>query len=603
MSVKSVLSGVKSVKSTIVYCFYMSWKASKLYTFMRLFMQISTAGTTMLAVYMSSQLINLLSGAYAYEDRFFRLVFLSAVILALGLARVLSGKASEYINGMHNEILQNKMSVEMISKSLRADLSFFDSAQYYDAFASVSRDIYSTVNVVWNVVNLIGSFITLIGSFIILAQLNLFFGLLIAICMVPSTVMDQRYTRYIYKWGLEHINNERQMSYYYQLSTDRFFAQEVRLYNIGDWIKQRYSRLWNEYFAKRKAVIKKRTIVNMVLSLLPEICVAAMLFYISYQVMEGARLIGDYTLFSGILLQFSNSMYSVISALFNVYNDKLRIDNVKKFEQTSIGTIRDGNVVLQDVEMIEFADVSFTYPETDALVLDKVSFSVGKGDKVCIVGVNGAGKSTIIKLLLRFYDVTQGQIRINGIDIAEYDINSLRKRFTSFLQQIITYAFTIRENIRISDMDNAGKGDSDVLEALKQAEALDIISKTEQGLDSFLTTVFEDDGLELSQGQRQRMSLARTFYKNSSVIVLDEASSSLDPEAEHRIYQTLGKVYSGKTTIFTSHRLSNVYLADRIILIENGAVIEQGTHEELMACSGRYAQLYRYQADKFNAAE
>ena len=594
---------LRSLIATIIFCMKKSWSASKSYTLTYLICQISTTGISFILAFSTSQLINLLSGSKPQTEKHTGLMVLSALILVFIVLRLLFNKASEYVQELHCEILQNMMSDEIMSKTLQVDMSFFDSPKYHDAFANASRDIHITINVVWNVINFTTSLLSLISALIILAQLNVFLGLLIGISLLPSVIMNQKYSRTMYKWSQGHVNNERQANYCYYIATEQLFAQEIRLFNFGNFIRQRYRYIWNEYFTEKRQLIKKgRTIITLLL-LLPEICTAILLFFISFQIVEGNRAIGDYTLYSSILMQFSSSVYVTTRTLMTIFNEKMLIENAINFDQLSIISTKQGNKRIKDIVTIEFKDVCFSYPDTTTTVLNNLNFKIVKGEKICIVGTNGAGKSTIIKLLLRFYDVTQGQILINDVDITEYSVDGLRKCFTAFMQQVITYAFTIRDNIRIADIDNDNKNDSHVLEALMKAEAQEIIYSAAKGLDNYLTFYFEEDGIELSGGQKQRISIARTFYRSSSVMLLDEPATSLDPEAEHHIFQRLKSDHSEKIIIFTSHRLSNIYLADRIILIENGNILEEGTHQELMALSSRYAQLFNYQANKYLITE
>ena len=597
---KDLYYNIKKLIFTIGYCFKLSWRVSKTYTSMRILAQALIPGLTLSFTFLSANVINLLVDIRPIEAKYESFVFLCAGILATTLGLMIVRKLDAYAFNLHNLIFQSELNIELMTKALQADVAFFDSAQYQDSFVAFGRDIYFLMNVVWNAINLIGTLVTFVSSLLILIRFNFLLCIVLMLCILPTLLVGRQYTKRQYKWSLAHIYDDRKMTYYQTLATDRFFVQEVRLFNIGNWIKQRYLDLWQPYFLSKKKLEKKQVKNETIWSILPEIATVLIIIYIAIQVLNGQRPIGDYALYSGILTQFSAAMLATISAMVSIYNDRLHIDNVKQFESLSTQQIKNGDIILSDIESIDFENVSFQYPETDAKVLNGISFHVGKGEKICLVGVNGAGKTTIIKLLLRFYDVTEGQILINGINISCYDIYSLRKNFSCYLQQIITYSFSIRENIMISNLEDSSADDYKILEALNKAEALEIVEKAPKGLDTYLTPIFEDDGLELSGGQRQRISLARTFYRDSSVLVLDEPSAALDPEAEYRIFKLLEKLYVGKTTVFTSHRLSNVLLADRILLIENGKIIEQGTHNELMAHNGRYTQLFNYQAEKYN---
>jgi ABC-type multidrug transport system fused ATPase/permease subunit len=281
-----------------------------------------------------------------------------------------------------------------------------------------------------------------------------------------------------------------------------------------------------------------------------------------------------------------------------IYDNRLMIENFRSLDSFENQVLDEGEAGLGMVESVEFEHVSFKYPLTAQTVLEDVSFKIVKGKKTAFVGLNGSGKSTMIKLLLRMYDPDKGTIRINGMDIKEYALASLRSQFSCYFQDMPNYCFSLRENFTVSDEGLPG-GDAKIIEALKDSCGSDILDKANGSLDTDLFRVFDPNGIELSGGQHQKLALARAIFRRHSALVLDEPSSNLDPMAEHGIFNSLRKLTEGKLTIFTSHRLSNISLADRVIVMEGGRVIEDGTQEELLRNGQRYAELFNYQRDKY----
>ena len=283
----------------------------------------------------------------------------------------------------------------------------------------------------------------------------------------------------------------------------------------------------------------------------------------------------------------------------NIYDNRLRIVNLKQVLGFHGKLHKEGIQELKQVDTISFEHVSFSYPGTKGRrVLEDVSFLLEKEKRTVFIGVNGSGKSTLVKLLLRMYEPDEGIIRINGVDIREYTIKSLRKNFSVYFQEMGNYCMTLSENIRVSDLEKETQGEQ---EALEKACCQDILEKASKGLDTNLMRIFDQEGIELSGGQHQKLALARCLYRRHTVLILDEPSSNLDPKAEHDIFENLKKESKDKMTIFTSHRLSNVVLADRILVLENGTILEDGTQKELLANNKRYAELYHYQSEKFQA--
>ena len=295
------------------------------------------------------------------------------------------------------------------------------------------------------------------------------------------------------------------------------------------------------------------------------------------------------------------SVTAFIVYIVNIYDSKLKVNNIQSFQDIESDVVDGQEVITGTIDSIEFRNVSFSYPGCSVPVLNDVCFKVESGDSVAIVGLNGSGKTTIIKLLLRFYSPSSGQIYINGKDITQYDLGSLRQKFDVMFQEFNVYAFTLKENIELSDLCNTSKNtDARIQDALKTSGADSILNKLPQGLNTYLSREFSEEGVKLSKGEEQKIALARMFYRDSEVILLDEPSASLDAEAENKIFNTIKELNNGKTVIFITHRLANIKIAKKIFVLENGRIIESGSHDDLMKLSGRYATLYNYQAEKFS---
>jgi ABC-type multidrug transport system fused ATPase/permease subunit len=291
-------------------------------------------------------------------------------------------------------------------------------------------------------------------------------------------------------------------------------------------------------------------------------------------------------------------IFLIIFSISNISENKIRIKDFREFNQWKSDVEDTGDLELQTIDSIHFCNVSFTYPGNENPTIKNMSFEIDARERVALVGINGAGKSTIVKLLLKFYDVTEGSILINGIDIKRFTQASLRRFFSVMFQDYANYAFTLRENIAISDIKSPSTADK-VIEACKKSGVDEIYKDWEKGLNSYIYKEFEMDGKELSGGENQKVALGRTFYRDAEIIILDEPSSSLDPESEYKLFNKMIELCKDKGVILISHRLSNVILAEKILVIEDGKLIEQGTHSELINKNGRYASLFRYQAERY----
>ncbi len=447
-----MIKNIKTFLTTITYCLSLSWKSSKIYTSIRLIGKIIRPVTAIISSFLVKYIIDLLSGTLVVPDSRSMLILLIGATVAIALINAVVEKMVSYAEGLHNDILERHITLGMMDKALSADLELFDNPTYYDKFTSVKRDSYATTYILWNALDCISSCITFVGAFAVLCTSNWLYGILMVIAAFPSAIAGQKYTKIIYKLGLTQINDERKKGYLYDVASTKQYAQDIRLFNIGDMLRKRYSQIWENVFTEKKSKIKARTILTTILEFLPELVIALITLDISLKALNGITTVGDYSLYTGLLGQLWSAIYMLTNSGINIYENKLKIDNVKSFDGIENRVQDNGRKKLNTIEAIEFKNVSFSYPQTQRMVLNDISFKINQGERLAIVGVNGAGKSTLIKILLRFYDVSRGQVLVNGINIKEYSVDSLRNCFSCYFQNTPNYGFTLRENIELADM-------------------------------------------------------------------------------------------------------------------------------------------------------
>lgn len=592
------LKGLSSISATIGYCLSLSWQASKYYTIVRIVSQIVPPILTIVAAYIGKYLIDLLAGVWVVADTGRALFSLFACLLMVSLLRATGQKVQQYCQSMHNDLVSGKLSLMMMDRSLAADLEYFDNPDYHDKLLSATRDSSAIVSILWSVLSCISAAVSFVGASLLLCRANVLYAVLMIATALPSAIAAAKYTKSIYYLSLAQINGERQKGYYQSVAVDRGYAQDLRLFNAGENIKQRYSQLWGELFERRRDMIRGRTIMTCLLDCLPELAVMFIGINIALRVIDGLATVGDYSLYTGLIGQLRSAISLLALSVTQIYDNQLKISNIKSLQLFRNRIVDTGTKRLAKVDSIEFAHVCFTYPGTTARIIDDVSFLLHKEERVALVGLNGSGKSTLIKLLLRLYDPDSGVIRINGTDIREYRLSDLRANFSVYFQDMRNYCFSLRDNLTIAD-NGRENVDEAAVAALNDSHCEDILRKAGNGLNTSLTRFFDPDGIELSGGQHQKLALARAFFRRHTALILDEPSSNLDPRAEHEIFQSLQTLTQGKMTIFTSHRLSNVFLADRILVLEKGKIVEDGTQEDLLKNKQRYAELFRYQQEKY----
>ena len=507
-----------------------------------------------------------------------------------------SQKAIQYSQAMQTEMLNGEIALDMMQRALTADLEYFDNPEYYDRLQSASQDSMSVSYILWNVLSCISASVAFIGAFVVLYTANPLYGLVMMAAAIPASIAAAKYTKLLYMLSLEQINEHRQMYYCQFMTSDKAFAQDMRLFGAGPRLRERYRQIWTKVFTRKRGMARARSVLTGILECLPEIVVVLIGVDIAFGVLGGRNTVGDYVLFTGLAGQLWSSISMFSSSMLQIYDNKLKIENIKKLDSFHNRVVDNGKESLSQIDSISFENISFSYPDTNIKVINDISFTLRKEEKVVLVGLNGSGKSTLIKLLLRMYDPDSGVIRINGRDIKEYKLSELRANFSVYFQEMQNYNFSLKENFTIAD---EGQDEAQATIALKSAYAGDILEKAAKGMDTSLTRQFDPEGIELSGGQHQKIDLARALYRRHTALILDEPSSNLDPRAEHEIFKSLDSLTNGKMTIFTSHRLSNVALADRILVLEKGRLLEDGTQAELLANKHRYAELFQYQQEKY----
>lgn len=590
-------NNIKDLVQVFSWCIKLSWQVSPVYTILRISSELFNPILNILAVFISKQIINYISSSTgAYDSSYiYNLLILMGLV---ALIKVIMIKVQIYTRIVHSEQLDQWMIRNMMDFSFDVDLAYFDDPNYQDKITSAMRDGSILIQALGSSISAISSAISFLIAFILLSKENIFYALLMVGVAIPSGVALKYYTESLYDLSLEQVSNRRKLSYIQNIAFDRRFSQDMRLFQSSKILKDSHNDLWETLFNQRKKILKKRSRITLLLDFFPEIVLVIISGHIIFNILDGELLIGDYVFLTGLLGQLWYSTSSFIASAMEIVENKLRMNNYQSLFKYTNKIQDQGQLELNKVESIEFENVSFIYPLSEKYALKDINFYISSPEHVAFIGLNGSGKSTLIKLLLRFYEPNSGVIKINDINIKSYSIISLRNAFSVYFQDMSNFAFSIRTNFHLTNL-NGSANDDEIIDALDKSDFMEVLDLNEDGLDAYISKFFTPDGLILSGGQAQKLALARVLYRADTILILDEVSSNLDPKAEHEIFNKLQEITEGRLTLFTSHRLSNLSLADRVIVLEDGKVIEDGKPEKLLKDNKQYAELFRYQQKKY----
>ena len=528
--------------------------------------------------------------------------YFSTLVTFLVLSLLLRGTSwfTNYIISVADKNVLKQLNNKIFDKAITLDVECYENPEFYDKYQRATNVLaWSYFDFVCasvaGILSCIVSLALVIGTVTTINPMYLIFLLPVVLVFVIETSKS----KLVYKRDIEMTTNNRIKAYIQRTVFLKDFSKDMRTSNIFVVLMNRFKVAIDSNVEILRKYGWKLFIYSTVSSLFSEfIPIIGTYAYAAYQfVFTSALTVSGFSVVLSSINAVRESTMMIARNFDGLVSMALYFQNLREFFEYE-PKITSGDKIPGEFESLEFKNVSFKYPSAEKYALQNISFSINKAETLALVGVNGAGKSTMVKLLLRFYDVTEGEILYNGVNIKEYDLNKYRNIFGAVFQDYRNFAISVYENVICHECSDEEKQTAE--KALRQSGIWDKIAGLPNGADTVLTREFDKNGAGLSGGENQKVSAARLFAKDFQFAVLDEPSSALDPIAEYKMYENLIKVTENKTVLYISHRLSSAVLSDRIIVIGDGRVLEQGSHEELMALGGKYNEMFTLQASSYN---
>lgn len=590
------LSALRNVPAVLLILWESSRAAVSWGLFLRLIVAFLPFGIAKIAQYIINGIAAILRGQ-ALPEHFWQLVAAEVVLnVSMGLAM----RAIDYSDALLANSYTQYVSVRVMEQAARLDLTTYENPVFYDKMERARVQATDRLVMIQQIGRLFQQVITTIIFSAALAWASPWLLVMLAIGVLPSFLGETHYAFLGYAKNFRQTPAKRQMDYLRLVAGSREGAKEVKLFGLSGFFTQRFQQLANQIYLEDVALSRSKLIVGGLLGVIGTLGYYGAYIYVIWRTVQGAYDIGQFTFLTTAIQQASSNLQQVFSTASGISDQALFLtDLVAFFEmKPTVLSKPDGLPAPRPVQSgFEFRNVSFTYPGTSRTVLKNFSFVLRPGERIALIGENGQGKTTIVKLITRLYDPTEGQILLDGKDLRDYALEDLHREIGVIFQDFMRYELTALENIgvgRIDRMDDM----PDIENAAHKSLADTVVKKLEHGYDQLLGRRFEG-GVELSGGEWQKMALARAYLRDAQLLILDEPTAALDARSELEVFERFAELTQGKMALLISHRFSTVRMADRIAVLSEGRLIEEGNHESLIRSGGLYAEMFEMQAASY----
>ncbi len=578
------------------------WETNKPLTVVNILLRIVKAALPLLMLWVGKEIIDeviRLIGESGDADKYYLWVMVG---LEFGLA-VLSDVMNRWIiliDSLLGDLFSNKSSVELIRKAAELDLFMFEDANFYDKLERARRQTIGRTVLMSQVLYQMQDFITILFLAAGLIAFSPWLILILLCAVIPSFLNETYFNSVTYSLTRNWTPQRRELDYLRYIGASDETAKEIKIFNLADFISGRFKEISDNYYEANKQVSLKRAVWGSLLSMAGSLAYYGAYIFIVVQTVGGVITVGMLTFLAGSFNRLRSMLQAIMGRFAKIAEGSLYLQDYFDFMALTpqIGVTDKSLPVPMPIQQgFTFENVGFKYPNSEIWAIKNLSFHLKAGEKLALVGENGAGKTTLVKLLARLYEPTEGRILLDGIDLRLYNVLDLRKEIGIIFQDYVRFQMNAAENIAIGQIDSVANRPR-IKESATKSLADTVIDGLPAQYDQILGKRFES-GVELSGGQWQKIALARAYMRDAQLLILDEPTSALDARAEHEVFLRFSELIQGKSAVLISHRFSTVRMADRILFLEYGAVKESGTHDELVALGGKYAELFQLQAQGY----
>ncbi|HZQ22236.1 MAG TPA: ABC transporter ATP-binding protein [Terriglobales bacterium] len=531
------------------------------------------------------------------QPRFWWLVVaeFGLAVLSTVLTRII-----DYLDSLFADKYTRHISIEVMKHASELDLIAYEDPVFYDRLERARVQATDRLGMIQSIGRLVQQVITAVSMSISIMIFSPWLMLLLIAGVLPAFLGESHFAFLGYAKNFRQTPARRQLDYLRVLGGSREAAKELKLFGLKDFLSQRFTKLSDDIYTENVALARRRLIAGSVFSVIGTMGYYSAYAYVIWRTVLGALSIGTLTFLAGAIQQASSNIQQIFSTLSSIADQALFLTDLLAFFEMRPTIESKPNALPAPrpiVRGFEFIDVSFHYPGSTRRVLDHLNFHLHPGERVALIGENGQGKTTIVKLITRLYDPSEGKILLDGIDLREYDLEDLYREIGVIFQDFMRYEMTARENLAVGKIEEMSN--TPLLEnAARKSLAEEVIRKLPASYEQMLGRRFEG-GVDLSGGEWQKVALARAYLRDAQLLILDEPTAALDARSEFEVFQRFAELTAGKMALFISHRFSTVRMADRIVVLENGKIAEEGSHEQLASMGGRYAEMFELQAASY----